>query len=77
MASEKFEPQGDLSDVEIKLECLRLATEFGPENDRKDPLPIAQEYYNWATKSNSKRKPEKAALSKVQLETIKPKKRSE
>jgi hypothetical protein len=55
MASEKFEPQGDLSDVEVKLECLRLATEFGPENDRRDPLPVAEEYYNWAIK-NSKRK---------------------
>ena len=38
MANEKFEPQGQITDVEIKLECLRLATEFGPEYDRKDPI---------------------------------------
>ena len=38
MANEKFEPQGQITDVEIKLECLRLATEFGPEFERKDPL---------------------------------------
>ena len=38
MANDKFEPQGELSEVEIRLECLRLATEFGPEYDRKDPL---------------------------------------
>ena len=31
MAKEKFEPQGEITDVEIRLECLRLATEFGPE----------------------------------------------
>ena len=33
MANEKFEPQGEITDVEIRLECLRLATEFSPEND--------------------------------------------
>ena len=64
MANEKFEPQGDLSEVEVKLECLRLATEFGPEFDRKDPLPKAQQYFDWATK-NSKRQPEKTAKKKV------------
>ena len=31
MANEKFEPMGTISDIEIRLECLRLATEFGPE----------------------------------------------
>jgi hypothetical protein len=46
MANDKFEPQGELSEVEVKLECLRLATEFGPEFDRKDPLPKAQEYFD-------------------------------
>ena len=65
MANEKFEPQGDLSEVEVKLECLRLATEFGPEFDRKDPLPKAQEYYDWATKKNSKRQSKRTASSKV------------
>ena len=55
MASEKFTPGGMITDVEIKLECLRLAVEFGPENDRKDPLQIAQKYYDWSIQS-SKRK---------------------
>ena len=32
---------GTISDIEIRLECLRLATEFGPENERKDPLEKA------------------------------------
>jgi hypothetical protein len=31
MANEKFDPQGQITDIEIRLECLRLATEFGPE----------------------------------------------
>ena len=65
MANEKFEPSPEITEVEIKLECLRLATEFGPEFDRKDPLPKAQEYFDWATKKNSKRQPEKTAKKKV------------
>ena len=65
MANEKFEPQGDLSEVEVKLECLRLATEFGPEFDRKNPLPKAQEYFDWATNKNSKRQSKRIASSKV------------
>ena len=64
MANEKFEPQGEITDVEIRLECLRLATEFGPENERRDPLPIADIYYNWV-KKNSKRQSEKTAKKKL------------
>lgn len=65
MASEKFEPQGELSEAEVRLECLRLATEFSPENDRRDPLPIAENYYEWVNKKNSKRQSKKTASSKV------------
>ena len=65
MANEKFEPGEIITDIEVRLECLRLATEFGPEFDRKDPLPKAQEYFDWATKKNSKRQPEKTAKKKV------------
>ena len=45
MLDGKFEPNDDIKpDIQIKLECLRLATEFGPENDRRDPLPIAEKF---------------------------------
>ena len=64
MANEKFEPQGEISETEIRLECLRLATEFGPENERRDPLPVAEIYYDWV-KKNSKRQSKKTASSKV------------
>ena len=65
MASNKFEPEGEITEVEIRLECLRLATEFGPEYDRKDPLPKAQLYFDWVTKKNSKRQSEKTAKKQV------------
>ena len=65
MANEKFEPQGEVTDVEIRMECLRLATEFSPENERRDPLPIADTYYEWVLNRNSKRQSKRTASSKV------------
>ena len=66
MASQKFEPaESELSEIEVRLECLRLATEFAPEYERKDPIPKAQLYFDWVTKKNSKRQPVKTASSKV------------
>ena len=64
MANEKFEPVGNNTDVEIKLECLRLATEFGPEYDRKDPISQAQKYFDWV-KQVSSDNPKRTARKKV------------
>jgi len=68
MANDKFEPGEIITDDEIRLECLRLATEFGPENDRRDPLPIADNYYDWVTK-NSKRQSEKTVRKKDKVKS--------
>ena len=68
MANEKFEAQGELSEVEVRLECLRLATEFGPEFDRKDPLPKADIYFAWVMQ-NSKRQSEKTAKKKDKVKS--------
>ena len=65
MANEKFEPSPEITEVEIRLECIRLATEFGPEYDRKDPLPKAQLYFDWVTKKNSQRQSIKTAKKQV------------
>jgi len=66
--ADKFEPGEIISEEEIRLECLRLATEFGPENDRRDPLPIAENYYTWV-KQNSKRQSEKTAKKKDKVKS--------
>ena len=51
MLDGKFEPNDNIKpDIQIRLECLRLATEFGVENDRRDPIPIAEKYYDWVKK---------------------------
>ena len=68
MANDKFEPGEIITDDEIRLECLRLATEFGPENDRRDPLPIADNYYDWVIK-NSKRQSEKTVRKKDKVKS--------
>ena len=68
MANEKFEPGEIITDTEVRLECLRLATEFGPENDRRDPLPVADNYYAWV-KQNSKRQSEKTAKKKDKVKS--------
>tara|TARA_R100001369_G_scaffold55301_1_gene82198 strand:- start:521 stop:733 length:213 start_codon:yes stop_codon:yes gene_type:complete len=54
MANEKFEAGEIITDTEVRLECLRLATEFGPENDRRNPLPIAEVYLAWVTKNSGR-----------------------
>ena len=67
MLDGKFEPNPDVKpDIQIRLECLRLATEFGPENDRRDPIQIAEKYYDWV-KQNSKRKFCKCKTSKSKV----------
>ena len=63
MANEKFEPAGEITDIEIRLECLRLATEFGPEFERKDPLEKAEKYFNWVKQISSDNR--KTARKKV------------
>lgn len=42
-----------LTEHEIRLECLRLAVEFSSENIKLDPLPVAQNYFDWVMKKNS------------------------
>jgi len=63
MANEKFEPNGEITDIEIRLECLRLATEFGPEFERKDPIEKAKKYFNWVKQISSDNR--KTARKKV------------
>jgi len=59
-----------LTDEEVRLECIRLAVEFAPEIARvTDPISKAQTYYDWVTKQNSKRQPEKTASKKDKVKS--------
>ena len=37
----------NLNDKEIRLEILRIVKETGSEEQKKDPLPICENYYKW------------------------------
>ena len=37
----------NLNDQEIRLEILRLVKEVGSIDQKNDPLPTAEKYYNW------------------------------
>ena len=39
-----------LNDKEIRLEILRLIKETGSEQQKNNPLPIADIYYKWINK---------------------------
>ena len=47
MAKEDLKP---LTEDEIRLECLKLSVEFGPEVQRQNPLQTAEKYYSWVKK---------------------------
>ena len=37
----------NLNDREIRLEVLRMVKEVGSNEQKNDPLPTAEKYYNW------------------------------
>lgn len=42
-----MEPSNHLNDKELKLEVLRIVVESGSINQKENPLPICEKYYNW------------------------------
>ena len=46
-----------LNDIELRLECVRLVKEFGTENQKRNPLPIADEYYKWIISGTIRKNP--------------------
>ena len=42
-----------LSPLEIRLECLRMAVEFGTQRDIMNPVALADKYYNWVMSEGS------------------------
>lgn len=58
------------SNENIALECLRLATEFGPETQRIEPIKIAQAYFDWVLQVSKRKSCScKTSRKKVELQT--------
>tara|TARA_R100000278_G_scaffold107438_2_gene84221 strand:+ start:397 stop:609 length:213 start_codon:yes stop_codon:yes gene_type:complete len=48
----------DLSDVEVRLECLRIAVEFGTQRDMQDPENLVERYYKVVTQGSGASRPD-------------------
>jgi hypothetical protein len=44
----------ELSPTDIRLECLRLAVEFGSARDLKEPDELAEKYYQFVMQGSGK-----------------------
>jgi len=43
--------------VEIRMECLRLALEYGTQRDVLNPHLLADKYYEWVTQGSGEARP--------------------
>ena len=48
----------ELSSVEIKLECLRIAIEFGTQRDMQNPENLVERYYQIVTQGSEETCPD-------------------
>ena len=56
-----------MASEETKLECLRLAVEFGSVHNIKDPIGLADIYLGWVTKKSGDKQtaPRRKPVSKA------------
>lgn len=48
----------ELSDVDIRLECLRIAVEFGTQRDMQNPENLVERYYQVVTQGSGENRPD-------------------
>jgi hypothetical protein len=48
----------EISKIDIRLECLRLAVEFGTQRDMLHPSKLADIYYEWVMQGSSETSPQ-------------------
>ena len=48
----------DEEKIELRLECLRIAIEFGTQRDIMNPSQLAQMYYDWVTLGSGEGRPD-------------------
>ncbi len=45
--------EDELSPLAVRLECLRMAVEFGTQRDVMNPVDLAEKYHAWVTEEGS------------------------
>ena len=48
----------EISQIDIRLECLRLAVDFGTQRDMLHPSKLADIYYEWVMQGSSETSPQ-------------------
>lgn len=48
----------DYSDVDIRLECLRIAVEHGTQRDMQNPENLVERYYQIVTQGSGETRPD-------------------
>ena len=61
----------ETSPIDIRLECLRLAVEFGSQRDVLKPHLLADTYYEWVTQGSGKTRPKDSRIDDSHTKAIK------
>jgi len=54
-----------MDNKELRLEVLRMVIECGSENQKSNPLPIADNYYNWISKESESSPKKRKTIRKI------------
>jgi len=55
-----------MDDTEVKLECLRLAVEFGSARTISDPVDLAEKYVAFVKSADKRKAPRRKPVSKAE-----------
>tara|TARA_R100000908_G_C3702489_1_gene112374 strand:+ start:179 stop:409 length:231 start_codon:yes stop_codon:yes gene_type:complete len=47
----------DEEKIDLRLECLRIAIEFGTQRDMMEPDQLAEKYYKWVVQGSDNLRP--------------------
>lgn len=54
-----------MNDLELRLECLRLAVQFGSTRSVNDPVDLAEKYVGFIKSADKRKAPRRKPVSKA------------
>jgi hypothetical protein len=55
-----------MDDLELRLECLRLAVQFGSARSVNDPVDLAEKYVGFIKSADKRKAPRRKPVSKAE-----------
>lgn len=55
-----------MNDLELRLECLRLAVQFGSTRSVNDPVDLAEKYVGFIKSADKRKAPRRKPVSKAE-----------